>query len=271
MARKGESLAEAFFDLLLILPWWGSVLVSGFVYILLNFAVPSIEFSSPIALEVNKTIPSYAHLIALPFLIPAAISAFHASRKRALLERQRGIDDIKQLDWKTFEELVAEAYRRMGYRVIENSKAGADGGIDIRLRKNNETTLVQCKQWRNQSVGVEVVREMYGIMVDEQAHHVFIVCTGPFTTDAQKFATGKPIALVTGDQLQQLVSSVQSTTKQEQVSRTQEPTSSPRVCQRCGTDLVLRTAKKGPNAGKAFYGCGSFPKCRYTEQLEQAA
>ena len=38
-------------------------------------------------------------------------------------------------------------------------------------------------------------------------------------------------------------------------------------CPRCGSPLALRTAKKGPNAGKQFYGCNNFPKCRYTEQL----
>lgn len=35
-------------------------------------------------------------------------------------------------------------------------------------------------------------------------------------------------------------------------------------CPRCGAELILRTAKKGENAGKKFYGCSEFPKCRYT-------
>ncbi len=33
-------------------------------------------------------------------------------------------------------------------------------------------------------------------------------------------------------------------------------------CTRCGSDMVLRVAKKGENAGREFYGCSSFPKCR---------
>ena len=40
-------------------------------------------------------------------------------------------------------------------------------------------------------------------------------------------------------------------------------------CPRCGSDLVLRTAKKGSNAGKQFYGCKSYPKCRYTKKLKE--
>ena len=36
-------------------------------------------------------------------------------------------------------------------------------------------------------------------------------------------------------------------------------------CPRCNEALVLREAKKGPNKGNRFYGCSSFPKCRYTQ------
>ena len=39
------------------------------------------------------------------------------------------------------------------------------------------------------------------------------------------------------------------------------------TCPRCGASLVLRTAKKGENAGKQFYGCSSFPKCRYIKNI----
>lgn len=39
------------------------------------------------------------------------------------------------------------------------------------------------------------------------------------------------------------------------------------VCPRCGGQLILRTAKKGENAGNQFYGCSNFPKCRYIKNL----
>ena len=35
-------------------------------------------------------------------------------------------------------------------------------------------------------------------------------------------------------------------------------------CPRCGSDMVLRTARKGPNAGKQFYGCSKYPECKGT-------
>lgn len=39
------------------------------------------------------------------------------------------------------------------------------------------------------------------------------------------------------------------------------------TCPRCGASLVLRTARKGDNAGKQFYGCSNYPKCRYTRNI----
>jgi len=38
-------------------------------------------------------------------------------------------------------------------------------------------------------------------------------------------------------------------------------------CPKCGNRLVLRAAKKGPNAGNRFYGCSNFPTCRYTKNI----
>lgn len=40
------------------------------------------------------------------------------------------------------------------------------------------------------------------------------------------------------------------------------------VCPRCGGELILRTAKKGDNAGNKFYGCSNYPKCRYVRDVE---
>jgi Restriction endonuclease len=51
-----------------------------------------------------------------------------------------------------------------GYAVTETGQAGADGGIDLVLTKGRERTLVQCKHWRAQTVGVAIVRELYGAM-----------------------------------------------------------------------------------------------------------
>ena len=40
------------------------------------------------------------------------------------------------------------------------------------------------------------------------------------------------------------------------------------VCPICGAQMILRTAKKGNNAGGQFYGCSQFPKCRGIRQIQ---
>ena len=38
-------------------------------------------------------------------------------------------------------------------------------------------------------------------------------------------------------------------------------------CPKCGNKLVIRTVKKGKNTGDLFWGCASFPRCRYTRNV----
>ena len=56
-----------------------------------------------------------------------------------------------------------------------------------------------------------------------------------------------------------------SLTKRDHVRSLRQRHSSKTVCPRCGSNLVERTAKKGPNAGSKFLGCESYPKCRFTK------
>lgn len=42
------------------------------------------------------------------------------------------------------------------------------------------------------------------------------------------------------------------------------------LCPQCGSPMVIRTAKRGANAGGQFYGCTRFPKCRGTLPIDLA-
>lgn len=143
------------------------------------------------------------------FWIAATASFFGRTKRRVLLDTQTGIDSLRRMDWKEFEMLAGEAFRRQGYDVTENGLGGADGGIDLILRKAGKTTLVQCKHWRNQRVTVKEAREMFGVLTHERADAVKIVALGDYTPDARRFVQGKPIELVDGSELIATVHSVQ--------------------------------------------------------------
>ena len=207
MARKNQGLL---FELSL-LPWWVSAAIAVGAFVGIAYVFPSMSIEPPlgaafIALQ-NKAM-YFAIPIAMLFVLAAVLSFAERTRKKRLLDRQRDIESIRDLPWRQFEELVAEAFRRDGFTVIENAGVGADGGVDIRLRKGRKNYLVQCKNWRKSSVGVATVREMFGILAAESAREVFIVCSGTFTGEAVRFAKGKPINLVQGDELMRMIARV---------------------------------------------------------------
>ncbi len=87
-------------------------------------------------------------LIALVLVAVAAISAFRSLKTGWMLERQTGLASLRDLPWKRFEDVLGEAYRRQGYAVEETLGGGADGGVDLILRRDGGVTVVQCKRWR---------------------------------------------------------------------------------------------------------------------------
>ena len=97
-----------------------------------------------------------------------------------------------------------------------------------------------------------------------------LLTTSSFTKDYESFAAGKPIRLIDGKALLPLVQSVQKkpTTNEQSnavlASSNAEPATM--ICKLCGSPMVLRTAKRGPNSGNPFWGCSKFPKCRQTAE-----
>jgi len=251
--------------MLVEVPWWISIIVGVIVYIGMRFVIPALSAGNAFSNVLAQGVSQFSW-VALIFLLTAALSAFRSARKSQRLDRQTSIESIRELPWKQFEDLLGEAYRRQGYSVMENSSLGAYGGVDLTIRRGGATYLVQCKQWRTYKVGVKVIREMFGLMTAHHAAGAIIVASGTFT---RAFAEGKPIELVDGDQLVEIVSGVQArpmATAPRPVAATPHPTATTRSCPRCGAELVLRQAKRGPNAGGRFWGCANYPKCRHTEE-----
>ena len=190
MARRRESL----FDTLLVLPWWVAVALGALGYAGIILFLPLLwtdQMLAQVAAGLRPIAPIWLGLC----LIAAAGSAmrsFFVSRK---LDRQRGVDDIRALSWRQFESIVGEAFRRQGYSVLENAVDGADGGIDLSLRRDGEQFVVQCKQWKQRTVGVKPVRELAGVIAGTDAVRGFFVTSGTYTEEARRFAKSVGINL----------------------------------------------------------------------------
>jgi restriction system protein len=173
---------------------------------------------------------------------------------------------LNGMSWRQFEQLVGEAFRLQGYAVKETGGGGADGGVDLRLTRNGETYLVQCKQWRAFKVGVDVVRELYGVMAAEGAAGGFVVTSGRFTDEAVKFAVGRNVTLLDGVRLKGLIQQAKKTQPAAPGKASQATTENPR-CPICAKAMVRRTAKRGANLGTEFLGCDGYPECKGTQPI----
>ena len=241
-------------DDLILAPWWVSAALALLAYTILPAMLPAAVVKGGLVV-----------FITFALLAISAISALRSLRNRSLLEGQTGVDSLRNLPSKRFEDVLAEAYRRQGYRVEEMLGSGADGGVDLLLGKDGHSVVVQCKRWRGKPVPVQAVRELYGVMIDRPASAAKIVATTNFTPDAVAFAKGKPIELIDTKALQRLVRGVQ--TSGHLTISSGEPDHLTPMCPRCNTPMVLREARRGTHAGQKFWGCAKYPKCRGTRSL----
>jgi restriction system protein len=284
--RKKQSPAEDVMDLVAMLPWWAGVALALVSFLFLHgLATPpsaaGVQGSQMATFAGRAAIAGLASIgqLVVPLLcLFAALGSFFKRRKREDLVNQvtqsSGADALNGMSWREFELLVGEAFRIQGYNVTEQGGPQPDGGVDLVLRKGSETFLVQCKQWKAYKVGVDVVRELYGVMAARGAAGGFVVTSGSFTPDAKAFADGRNVMLVEGPKLFGLIQQAKASlnggaaaapaAKARAPAPATTPAAATPVCPICASAMVRRTAKKGANAGSQFWGCSNYPACRGT-------
>jgi len=196
-------------DFLAQIPWWISVTLSASFYLLLKFIVPYFEAQSSLVNEVQVSLgPVFAPVVALALLSPVTFSLLKSNRKKKLQALKDEIQAIQELPWQKFKELVAEAYRRTGYTIMENDTFAADPSVDLVMRKSANLYLVQCRYWQNRKLGIREVKNLFSHMHDKQASGVFLMTTGIFTKEARHYAVGRPINLLDGIEIVELLGKV---------------------------------------------------------------
>ncbi|UYK84980.1 restriction endonuclease [Xanthomonas sacchari] len=270
----GRRQGKTGFDALAALPWPVGIMagIAGFLAVRDGipwwFSRQDGALSQAIAQQAQGAFAPMAWILLLLRWLAALASFLKARHRRRLLDTRTTLESLAAGGWRQFELLVGEAFRRQGYAVEETGLGGADGGIDPVLRKDGRRTLAQCKQRKRQQVGVSVVREMYGLLAHHQADAVKIVCVGSYTDDAERFARGKPIELISGQLLLAMIQSARRGGATESFSKPPiEPAlvlvidANANACRHCGSMLVQRTNRR---TGESLLGCSQFPRCRGT-------
>lgn len=124
--------------------------------------------------------------------------------------RKRFDDWLSRLEPTKFETLLAEYFRDQGYRVEHVGAAARgrrfDGGIDLKLYKDNEYRIVQCKNWNAMQVTHNAVHELLGVMLTQRATGAIVVTSGEFSAHAiTSAAEDGRIRLIDGIELRRLL------------------------------------------------------------------
>jgi restriction system protein len=129
----------------------------------------------------------------------------------AVAERLDEGFNLAAMDWEDFEHLIREIFEKeftSSGGEVRVTQASRDGGVDavafdpdpIRGGK----IVIQAKRYTH-TVGVSAVRDLYGTLMNEGATKGILVTTSNYAPDAYEFANGKPITLLSGANLLNLL------------------------------------------------------------------
>jgi restriction system protein len=112
-------------------------------------------------------------------------------------------DALSRVSWDTFERLLADHYRGLGYEVVHVGTGigtrRTDGGIDLKLLRDQEVVVVQCKHWNCWKVPHNDVHQLIGVMHTAGATGAIVVTSGEFTRAAiEAAAKFRHIRLIDG-------------------------------------------------------------------------
>lgn len=111
-------------------------------------------------------------------------------------------NEIDNLSPRRFEELTAQLFSKLGYKV-QLTGMTRDGGMDIVA--SNEITkglkphnvIIECKRYsKDNSIGAAIIRNLLGTMFMNKADRGILVTSSQFTREAINIAENQPIELI---------------------------------------------------------------------------
>ena len=96
---------------------------------------------------------------------------------------------------------------KMGFQT-RLTKASHDGGVDVEAYNPEPivggNVIVQCKRYSG-TIASPIVRDLYGTVMSTRATKGILITTSDFSPDSRSFAADKPLELINGQQLAQLL------------------------------------------------------------------
>ncbi len=205
--------------------------------------------------SVSRSMPTTS-----PLAPQQAAKTLPAPVEKSLTAREL-TDQMRGIDWFQFEQLIDLIYRKRGYVVSRRGGANPDGGIDLVIEQEGAKTAVQCKHWKTRDVGVKAVREFLGALTDLDQAKGLMLTLGGYTAEAKRLADKHGIEILNETDLAEMLEATDSRFDPAVLEILHDKR---KLCPKCEQEMVVRTAGKGPGAGKQFWGCSGYPRCRFT-------
>jgi len=185
----------------------------------------------------------------------------YIKQKRRYIKTET-VQQMKNMSWRDFEYFIEFLFKQNWFKA-KVWKWKNDGWIDVSATKNWEKYLVQCKKWEREKIWVQLLREFFWVMNMDSPTTKWIYVTTSELTDPAKWEYEKiknRLELWDCYTIEKHISNFKL--HKDDLFEAQKI-----ICERCGSEMVLRHAEKWSHKWEDFYGCSSFPKCRYVKTL----
>jgi restriction system protein len=182
---------NSLFAILLRSPWWISIAIAVVFMVVASALLP-------------EELRLFGAAGGLPFLVLGAVAFWRqwgqpsATQVEALQQR------LATLSWGEFSPLLQQGFQRQGY-VVEP----AQGGADLRLRRDGRQTLVSAKRWKAARHGEEAIQALaQAVRRDDDVSAGAYIALGDLSPQALRLADREGIQVLNAAALAQLLRGV---------------------------------------------------------------
>lgn len=170
---------------------------------------------------------------------------------------------FEDIEWRRFEAVCESLFAQAGFETRTESH-GADGGADIWLYapdKEPAAAGAHCRHWPGRPVGVQPLRDFFGLMASHKLHRGTFATASTFTADAQQFARDNGIMALDGPRLLALIAGRTPAQQHALLALAYQGEYWRPTCPNCGVKMVERPDRVRKVSD---WACTQFPHCRFT-------
>ncbi|MGB7479004.1 MAG: restriction endonuclease [Burkholderiaceae bacterium] len=195
---------------------------------------------------------------------PAHAGVSHRQPAAAAAPQEWTLELLQELEWRRFEQLCTSMFSMHGLEA-RHQRRGTDHGLALHLYRRGGRechAIAYCKSWHARRAGVDRIRVLYELMVQERIGRGCYLTNIRYSDEAREFATGIGLHLMDGPAL---LARIRALPARQQRLLLQLATSGDYrrpTCAACQREMVPQ-----PCAGGALWRCSAYPACRHRALL----